>query len=105
MLKPYKDRVLSTEAFMLSMIDYIEVNGQEIIQRKRDAINQTQAQKEIPVNWKLDKGKVDQLLFKGYEAKYKPSEISGADRLYYDRLNEFEKEIDQQVAYLDQTLN
>lgn len=31
--------------------------------------------------------------FKGYSAKYKPSEVTGAQRLYYDRNEPFEKEI------------
>jgi hypothetical protein len=32
-------------------------------------------------------------LFKGYAAKYKPSEVTGKDRLYYDRATPYEKEI------------
>jgi hypothetical protein len=33
------------------------------------------------------------LTFKGYAAKYKPSTVSGADRLYYDRSAPFTKQI------------
>ena len=36
---------------------------------------------------------IDSIEFKGYEAKYKPSEVSGVDRLYYDRNSPFTKKI------------
>jgi hypothetical protein len=33
------------------------------------------------------------VLFKGYEAGYKPSEVSGLPRLYYDRSKPYEKQL------------
>ncbi|MBK7036817.1 MAG: hypothetical protein IPH42_10915 [Bacteroidetes bacterium] len=38
-------------------------------------------------------------LFKGYEAKYKTSEVSGLQRLYYDRNEPYEKNILFMIPY------
>jgi hypothetical protein len=48
-------------------------------------------------NWK------DSVLFKGYQSGYKPSEVSGKDRLFYDRSKPFTKYIPyyQTYRYLD----
>lgn len=37
--------------------------------------------------------RADTIRFKGYQAGYKPSEVSGLNRLYYDRGQAYEKEI------------
>jgi hypothetical protein len=50
-------------------------------------------QTSFPVSWKLDTTRADQVLFKGFEAGYKPSEVSGLPRLYYDRSKPYEKQI------------
>src|SRR5690606_34805753 len=50
-------------------------------------------QKEFALNWKLDTTKVEQIPFMGYAAKYKPSDVSGLERLYYDRKAPFSTKI------------
>jgi hypothetical protein len=37
--------------------------------------------------------RADTIVFKGYEGKYKPSEVTGLDRLWYDRKAPYEKPI------------
>lgn len=93
MLKPFKDRVQSTFHFMDCMIKTMYEEKSALQTARKDAIQYTINQTEFDLNWTLDMSIVDTLLFKGYEAKYKPSEISGLDRLYYDRNAPFEKEI------------
>jgi len=41
----------------------------------------------------MDQKKHDSITFKGYAAKYKPSEVSGLPRLWYDRSEPYEKQI------------
>lgn len=93
MLKPYEDRVMSTYHFMHNLLEHIHQNGQRIKSTRAKAIAHTKTQKEFDLNWTMDFTQKDSFLFKGYEAKYKPSEISGLDRLYYDRTAPFEKYI------------
>ncbi len=93
MLKPYEDRVKSTYAFMDCMIKTIDAHHDAIGTARTKAIEQTKTKSNFDLNWTMDREKVDKVLFKGYEAKYKPSEVSGIDRLYYDHNAPYEKEI------------
>ncbi len=93
MLKAYKDQVQSTYALMRVLVQFINQNAQAIADARNKAIENTRTKKMFDLNWQLDRTKRDSLLFKGYEAKQKPSEISGLDRLYYDRSMPYEKYI------------
>ena len=93
MLKPFKDRVKSTYYFMDCMIKTIDQDYQKIIEARTKLVEEVKAQTTFPINWSLDSNQADTITFKGYEAKYKASAISGLDRLYYDRNAPFEKEI------------
>lgn len=91
MLKPYKNRVQSTYVFMDLMLKYMVANETKLKKAKLDANKLIQTQTTFAINWELDFSKVDTITFKGYTAKYKPSEISGLDRLYYDINEPYEK--------------
>lgn len=93
MLKPFKDRVQSTYLFMDCMIKTIHQERKALQAARQAAIQNTKTKNTFELNWALDTTEKDLLLFKGYEAKYKPSEVSGQDRLYYDRDAPYEKEI------------
>ena len=99
MLKPFEDRVESTYAFMSTMIDFIEKNDKALHQAKATANATIIEQRDFDLNWTLDLTKVDTILFKGYEAKYKPSDISGLERLYYDRNAPYTKPISYHNHY------
>ncbi len=100
MLKSYKDRVLSTYNFMKLMVEFIHQNAAQIAEARAKAIENTKTKKTFDLNWRLDRNAKDSIIFKGYEAKYKPSEISGFDRLYYDRDAKYEKFIPFHDTYL-----
>jgi len=93
MLKPFEDRVASTYAFMESVIEAVDNDSEKIAILRRQANENVRTQKTFDINWELDTKQVEQLSFKGYEAKYKPSQVSGKDRLYYDHSAPFEKDI------------
>ncbi len=93
MLKPFTDRVASTRAFMESVISEVEKDSERIAELRRQANENVRTQTTFDINWELDTERVEMLNFKGYEAKQKPSEVSGLDRLYYDHDAPFEKEI------------
>ena len=93
MLKPFKDRVLSTYAFMDVMIKNMHQDSKTIKTVFDKAIHNVKTKTDFDINWKLNREKSTTISFKGYEAKYKPSEVSGLDRLYYDRNAPYEKQI------------
>ena len=93
MLKAYKDRVMSTYAFMDIMIKTMHEDYQTIAKARAKAIDDAKNKKQFALNWTMDFEQIDSIMFKGYEAKYKPSEVSGHSRLYYDRNAPYEKKI------------
>ena len=93
MLKPYDQRVQATKAFITSCVSYMTTHSNAIIQMKDSADILAQKQYIRPIEYVLDTGKVDSFLFKGYTAGHKLSQVSGAQRLYYDRDQPWEANI------------
>lgn len=93
MLKPYDTRVAVTKEYMLSTIDYLEKNREKIRAKQKENLINFQQNLKYPIQWKVDSTRSSKFDFKGFEAGYKPSEISGAPRLYYDRSKPFSKKI------------
>ncbi len=93
MLKTYKQRVESTYALMESFIAFTSTNSTAIRQLRDQTKGAVKEQKVFPLGWTLDRSKSDEVLFKGYEAIRKPSDISGQPRLFYDRTKPYEKKI------------
>ena len=93
MLKPYAQRVKSTYALMQCFIEFTSENSNTIrdLRKSRDA--SVCFQKDFPISWHLDKSHTKDALFKGFEAGYKTSEVSGQPRLFYDRKKPFEKTV------------
>lgn len=90
MLKPYEQRVKATYALMQCFIDFTSQNSPDIKRIREQAKRDVKTQTKFPISWKLDKTKPATLTYKGYTAGYKPSEVSGHPRLYYDRSKPFE---------------
>jgi hypothetical protein len=68
-------------------------NAATIVANKQKADEAIATQSTFPLSWKLDRTVADSITFKGFAAKYKPSEVSGLNRLYYDRNEPFTKRI------------
>ncbi|WP_192821738.1 M14 family metallopeptidase [Rufibacter sp. LB8] len=85
MLKSFDKRVASTYDLMLEFLDYTAKNGKAIQAARAQDRAAVQTQQEFALNWTADTTQVETIQFKGFEAKYKPSEVSGLERLYYDR--------------------
>ncbi|AKD01882.1 M14 family metallopeptidase [Pontibacter korlensis] len=112
MLKPFKQRVQATYKLMENMIETVHRDADEIGKLRQQAKQETLTQQKFPLDWKLDTTKVDKIPFLGYQARYKPSEVSGLERLYYDRkspyktmLNYYDEftptvTVDKPVAYI-----
>lgn len=93
MLKDYPTRVKGTYALMEIALALTAQNAATMVANKQKADAAVAQQKTFPLTWKLDRSVVDSITFNGYAAKYKPSEISGQTRLYYERKEPFTKRI------------
>lgn len=93
MLKPYKQRVLSTYSFSETMIEKASLNAKELIAERKKARQQVSAQKSFALKWNVDTSKYSYVTFKGYEQAYKPSDATGFSRMYYDRTKPFTKQV------------
>ena len=93
MLKPFADRVKSTYAFMQTVMEQASVNAHEIQTKRKATIEAVKKQKDFVLSWKVDSSNYETINFKGYEAAYKVSEVTGLQRLYYDHSKPFEKPV------------
>jgi len=93
MLKPYHQRVDGTYKFMEHVIEIVTRDADLISKNKQIADADVRVQVLFPLQWTLDDKIFSLLSFRGYEAKYKTSELSGLPRLYYDQNEPYEKDI------------
>ena len=99
MLKPFEDRVLSTHALLHSLVEVMAENRLQIFSTRQSTQKIISTAKQFPINWQLDTAVFKEIDFKGYAAKYKKSEVTGEDRLYYDRKDPYEKKIKYYDTY------
>lgn len=93
MLKAFDKRVYATYDFMQHLIDINQRDAKLIGDLKKKADAAVISQKTFPLKWEVDMKTVDTITFKGYEAGYKTSDVSGLKRLYYDRSKPYTKVI------------
>lgn len=99
MLKPFKDRVMSTYGFSLTMLEHIQNHRSELMIAKKKADEDTKFKSTFDLRYTIDYDEAETILFKGYEAKYKASAVTGQSRLYYDRNRPYEKQIPYYNTY------
>ncbi len=90
MLKPYQQRVDATYALLQTFIDYAAQHFDEIKQVRAMERALMLDKNDFTLDWKADTLKT-MISFKGYEAAYKESKVSGKPRLYYDRTKPYTK--------------
>jgi len=93
MLKEYEQRVASTYRLLEIYINLVQRDTKQIGDNKRKADESVAGQSKFSLEWKLNKQRFTEIEFKGYMSKKKPSEVSGLDRLYYDRSAPYTKKI------------
>ncbi|GAB3996423.1 M14 family metallopeptidase [Spirosoma daeguense] len=93
MWKPYPARVKASYVFDEAVLRLCEREASTILANQQRANESVRQQKTFPLSYKLDRNKVDSVTFLGYEAAYKPSDVSGLKRLYYDRTKPFTKRV------------
>jgi hypothetical protein len=99
MLKSFDKRVYATYNFMQALVDINERDAKLIGELKRKADEDVSRQKTFDMNWQVDRLRVDTITFKGYAAMYKPSDVSGLRRLYYDESKPWTRTIKYYASY------
>lgn len=93
MFKTYEERVDATIAYLDIVINYAHKNAKEIIALREKANNDLKTQQTFTLSWTADTTKFDLIKFDGYKAGHKKSNVTGFDRLYYDRNKPWSREI------------
>ena len=93
MLKEYASRVKVTYEYMISSIEYADKNYRKIKDLRKENLQNYRPGQKYVLLWELDADKVSSIPFLGYEGGYKPSNISGKPRLFYDETKPFSKTI------------
>ncbi len=98
MLKPFSQRMLATLAFMeqfltVSTADSLRAQFEKL--RMKGWVRRVEDQPihYLPIAHTLDLKQHEMIPFKGFEFGYRPSEITGADRLVYDTRKPWEKPV------------
>jgi len=93
MLKPFADRVASTYALMQTLIEQSSLYGDSIIVKRKRTIEAQEKQTTFVLSWKPDTTSFDLIPFKGYEAGYKTSGVTGMQRMFFDHSKPFDKQV------------
>ncbi|GAB2767376.1 M14 family metallopeptidase [Salinimicrobium soli] len=93
MLKPYDQRVKGTYEVLRSMIDITDEDTKLIKKLRKDAIAGFPKKTSYQFDYEVDSSKTSTLKFKGYEGEIVKSEVTGMDRLKYDRSKPFTKDV------------
>ncbi len=93
MLKPFKERVLSTYALMETVIEKAALNATALITERNKAKATIVKEKNFALSWAVDTTQHSIITFKGYEQGFKTSDATGLQRMYYNRSKPFTKEV------------
>jgi len=94
MLKPYDKRVMGTYELMLSMIKITDAETPIIKELRSKATKKYKTDRSYDLKFEVNKDKPSKREFKGYEGEQITSEVTGKQRLKYNRSQAFSKEID-----------
>ena len=104
MLKSYKQRVEATYEIMKSLMGFTEDEHETISDLRKNSWKYFAEQETYPLTWEVDTTKSTTLNFKGYEGIYTKSNLTGANRLIYDRNQPFSKDVKYQNYFKPKTL-
>ncbi|MCK7591998.1 M14 family metallopeptidase [Subsaxibacter sp. CAU 1640] len=93
MLKPYKQRVEGTYELMKSMVEIVERDSEKIRKLRESSFKNFKGKKTYTIDWELDTTKTSTLTFNGFEGTMIRSEVTGQNRLKYDRNKPFSKDV------------
>ncbi|WBL26319.1 M14 family metallopeptidase [Zunongwangia sp. HGR-M22] len=94
MLKPYDKRVWGTYELMRSMIAITDNQSEKIKELRASENKKYLTKRWYPIHYKPNMENPSIREFKGFEGEMIPSEVTGGERLKYDRNKPFTKDIE-----------
>jgi hypothetical protein len=99
MLKDYPARVKVTYEYMVQSLAYIDINHNKIKLLRSENLENYKPGVRYTLQWEIDSTQVTTLPFLGYQGDYKTSEVTGKQRLFYDRKKPFSKMVPYYQTY------
>jgi len=99
MLKTFDQRVQGTYALIRSIAEEANKDAEEIFTLKKKADREVSLQDRFDLNWELDTSKYRIIDFKGYEASYRKSRVTGLMQLYYDESKPYTRPVRYYNSY------
>jgi hypothetical protein len=99
MLKDYASRVKVTYEYMVETLIYTNKNHNKIKELRLKNLQNYKPGNRYTLQWEIDSTKATSLTFLGYHGDYKTSEVTGKERLYYDRSKPFSKTVPYYQTY------
>jgi len=93
MLKPFDTRVVATYRFLETIMKIMSTDVAKIKQMRSSLANSSLVGKRHPIGWRMDRSSTRMLNFKGFEAESTLSDVTGLDRLFYNRERPYNKRI------------
>ncbi|MBK8954492.1 MAG: M14 family metallopeptidase [Saprospiraceae bacterium] len=93
MLKPYNARVSAHKLLMQKLAEQTRLQKNELLRVREEAKSAATKSKTMDIRWKIDKSRCDSLYFTGYTAEKKISELTGLERISYDKNKPYSKNI------------
>lgn len=100
MLKPFDTRVKATYSFLETIVKIMSSDHTKVKQMRNEMLNNNLVGKRHPINWRLDRSASRMLNFKGYEAETIKSNVTGKERLIYNREKPYNKPIPHYNHYV-----
>lgn len=99
MLKEYAARVKVTYEYMAESVKFIDSDYNRIKLLRSENLENYKPGSRYTLQWEIDSTQVTPLPFLGYQGDYKTSEITGKQRLFYDRKKPFNKMLPYYQTY------
>lgn len=93
MLKPYPQQVESTLRLLKEFLELANQHASRLIEIKEKAEKEIANQELFHLAWELNDSLHESLVFKGYAAGFRKSEVTGLPVLFYDRNKPYTKEV------------
>jgi len=104
MLKPFAQRVKSDYALMETILQQAALQAKAIKQNRKASLEAIQQQQSFALNFVVDSTRKDTIIFLGYAAEQKKSEVTGMNRLFYNHEQPFTKQVNLYNYFVGQNV-
>ncbi|MBK9108581.1 MAG: hypothetical protein IPM92_09495 [Saprospiraceae bacterium] len=93
MLKPYAARVSAHKLLMQQLSEQIKIQKKELLNSRFEARTAAMKSNTLDIRWKIDPTRCDSIYFSGYTVEKKISDVTGLEKIIYNKNNPYLKKI------------